>query len=72
VEDVLEAGDVFVLNWGLHFLERGAYQTATESVFKRLRPYADRKVIIWRETSAQHHRNDGGEYVQGRLRLVTR
>jgi len=66
----VENTDVLVINVGLHFRApfQDLYARVVMGVLTLLRPYAHNKLIIWRETSAQHHNSDGGEWPPGMLK----
>lgn len=64
VDEVMSAGfDVVMLNFGVHWTDRAEYETDMAKLFHRL--WARRsgtKLLVWRETTAQHFANPGGEF----------
>lgn len=62
----MEESDVLVINFGLHYMlkEKNIYVDEMTHFLSTLKAFANTpgKVLIWRETSAQHHLNEGGEY----------
>ena len=62
VHQISQETDVLVINTGLHYLEAEPYINVTKKMLKTLLPFAQKKILIWRETTAQHVNSDGGEW----------
>ena len=64
--EAAEATDVLVVNFGLHWLvdEKNNFEKEIKRLLEVLKAFASTpgKVLIWRESSAQFHLSDGGEW----------
>ena len=62
VADAARDTDVLVINTGLHYLDAGLYRKVIRDMLETLLPFSKTKVLVWRETTAQHVNSDGGEW----------
>lgn len=64
LQHLIEQVDILMLNFGLHWNSQSQsdYKIEISAILKFLSNYSDKKIIIWRETSAQHMFSIGGEY----------
>ena len=65
VDEALGNSDVLVLNFGVHWMENQEYLKDMKALFTHLLPHMTTHTIVWKETYAQHHDKEGGEYEKG-------